>query len=374
MINSVESYSISFFILLIILISIRRQSDKTRIDNLLFTGIILINMALLFFDLFQSFVDKQPGTMMYFLNNFTVFVFYLIGPFLSLLWLDYVDYFIHKDRVRLKKIHRLTLIPMIIFMGIVILSLFVNAFFYIDSSNTYFRGILYWPYIVYTYSFALIAAFLIIKYRKEIRRSSFYPMLFFVIPPIVGGIIQAIFYGLLLVWPMTMISVFMVFVFVQSQRANTDYLTNLFNKREFDNYINVIEKTKKRNYCLAGIFADLDQFKMINDQYGHYMGDLVLKETALLLLKSFDPNDFIARIGGDEFAVIFKLENPESLQTVIQTLNDNFTDFNQKKKYPFEVNLSFGALVFDKSIHGSINEFVKKLDELMYKNKNHLSK
>jgi len=370
-INAVESYSISFFILLIILISIRRQSDKSRFDNLLFTGIILINMALLFFDLIQSFVDKQPGTIMYFLNNCSSFMFYWIAPFLSLLWLDYVDFFIHKDRMRIKKIHRLVLIPMILFTATSIMSMFVNGFFFIDSSNTYFRGNLYWPYMIYTYSFVLIATFLIIKYRKGIRKSSFYPMLLFIIPPAVGGIIQAFFYGLLLVWPMTMISVFMVFVFVQSKRANTDYLTNLFNKREFDNYINVIEKIKRRNYYLAGIIADLDHFKMINDQYGHYMGDLVLKETSLLLLKSFDPNDFIARIGGDEFGVIFKLDNPESLKTTLKKLNDNFDDFNKINKFPFEVKLSFGAQVFDKSIHGSVHEFVKILDELMYTNKNH---
>lgn len=225
--------------------------------------------------------------------------------------------------------------------------------------------------MMFTYSFVIVANFYIIKQRKVIRKSSFYPMLLFIIPPAVGGILQAIYYGLFLVWPMTMISVFMVFVFVQSKRANTDYLTNLFNRREFDNYLNVIEKEKKRNYYLAGIIADLDHFKMINDEYGHYTGDLVLKETSLLLLKSFDPNDFIARLGGDEFGVILKLKNPELLKIMIKKLEDNFENFNKTNKYPFEVKLSFGALVFDKSLHKNIQEFVKALDLLMYANKNH---
>jgi len=369
MTNAIETYSISFLILLIILISIRRHSEKSHFENLLFTGIILINMTLLIFDFIQLCVDKQSGTMMVFLNNFSSFMFYWIAPFLTLLWLDYVDYFIHKDKLRIRKFHKFLAVPMLLYVLLCFLSMFTNIFFYVDSSNTYSRGNFYLLYLIIMYSFVVLSTYYIIKYRKRFSKSTYYPLLLFAVPPAIGGIIQAFSYGLLLAWPMTMISVFMVFVFVQSKRANTDYLTDIFNKREFDNYINVISKSRKHNYYLAGIFADLDGFKMINDKYGHYIGDLVLKETSFLLKQSFGPEHFIARLGGDEFGVIFKLEKPELLNVLIQKLNDNFADFNENKKFPFEIKLSIGSQVYDEAIHGSVQDFVKILDELMYAEK-----
>lgn len=80
--------------------------------------------------------------------------------------------------------------------------------------------------------------------------------------------------------------------------SNTDFLTDLDNRRSFYQYIR--ENRGTRPLCL--LYADLDQFKKVNDTFGHKAGDAALIVTARLLQECF-PHDFIARIGGDEFLV-----------------------------------------------------------------------
>jgi len=367
--EGVGSFSISFFILLIIYISLRKQTEKTHYDNILFSGMIFLNMMLLVDDFIQIIVDEKSGLFFHVANQVTSFILYAAAPLLTLMWLYYADYFIHKDQERVKRIHRWMLIVIAINTILSALSMYFNIYFYIDAQNVYYRGNFYWVYMIITYAFVVLSYITIISHHKNIKKSSFFPMLVFAIPPAVGGIIQSIYYGLLLVWPMTMISVFLVYVFVQSHRANTDYLTNLYNKREFDNYVIVQEKSHLNKKYLAGIIADLDHFKMINDQYGHYMGDQILTITADLLRKSFGKNDFIARVGGDEFGVLMKVTSKEALNEAIETLNRNFDAFNQKKLYPFEIKVSIGADLYNSQKHGSVNDFIKRLDELMYANK-----
>ena len=91
--------------------------------------------------------------------------------------------------------------------------------------------------------------------------------------------------------------------------ANTDGLTGLFNERYFTMMLQDKEK-KKLPFVL--VYLDLDRFKPINDTYGHTMGDKLLQETAKRLLLCIRKNDYVFRIGGDEFCVLLKDEASEA--------------------------------------------------------------
>ena len=80
--------------------------------------------------------------------------------------------------------------------------------------------------------------------------------------------------------------------------SNTDFLTGLYNRRYFYQYIH----GSRGNKSVSLLYIDLDWFKAVNDTYGHKVGDAVLTGTARTLVESF-PNDFVARLGGDEFLV-----------------------------------------------------------------------
>lgn len=93
----------------------------------------------------------------------------------------------------------------------------------------------------------------------------------------------------------------------------TDSLTGIHNRSQFEETIlEKISYAKRYNNKIALLFVDLDKFKIINDTLGHYAGDLLLKEVATRLKSCIRLDDFIARIGGDEFGII--LNNIESIK------------------------------------------------------------
>jgi diguanylate cyclase (GGDEF)-like protein len=104
----------------------------------------------------------------------------------------------------------------------------------------------------------------------------------------------------------------------------TDALTGLYNRFQFDKTI--VEKTysaERYKYLIGLLFIDLDNFKLINDTFGHHIGDLLLKEVSQRLRSCLRTDDFLARIGGDEFSVIVNItESIESIGIVAQKILD----------------------------------------------------
>jgi diguanylate cyclase (GGDEF)-like protein/PAS domain S-box-containing protein len=107
----------------------------------------------------------------------------------------------------------------------------------------------------------------------------------------------------------------------------TDPLTGLYNRRHFDSQMEVIlsdHLPKNMPVCL--LLIDLDGFKFINDTYGHPFGDEVLRTTAQLLKQQVRRNDYIARLAGDEFAMVLKNTDIENATRIAQKLHDRIND------------------------------------------------
>jgi GGDEF domain-containing protein len=88
--------------------------------------------------------------------------------------------------------------------------------------------------------------------------------------------------------------------------AITDELTGLYNGRYFKHFLNkILEKARTLRFSVTLLLFDIDDFKRYNDQYGHGVGDDILRQTAALMRKCCREHDLVARISGDEFAVVF---------------------------------------------------------------------
>jgi two-component system cell cycle response regulator len=86
----------------------------------------------------------------------------------------------------------------------------------------------------------------------------------------------------------------------------TDDLTGVYNSRYFRHFLgSILERAKDRRFPVALLLFDIDNFKQYNDQYGHGVGDEILKQTAALMRRCCRDHDLVARISGDEFAVVF---------------------------------------------------------------------
>lgn len=88
-------------------------------------------------------------------------------------------------------------------------------------------------------------------------------------------------------------------------RSHTDFLTGLYNRRYFQLKLTQEARTARKKTSLCVAMIDVDNFKAVNDTYGHVVGDLIIADLAAVLKKSTRSSDVVTRWGGDEFAIIF---------------------------------------------------------------------
>lgn len=149
-----------------------------------------------------------------------------------------------------------------------------------------------------------------------------------------------------------------------------DELTKINNRKFLEEILSEIFSRKNINKNnIAFCFLDVDDFKFINDNYGHLIGDKILSMIANTLKSNVRPADKVFRWGGDEFALIlFDIETNNQLHELLKRLklliNDSFINYKQEK---LNVTMSFGATKISKD--DTINSLTKRADDNMYESK-----
>lgn len=155
-----------------------------------------------------------------------------------------------------------------------------------------------------------------------------------------------------------------------ANRAKYDYLTGLLNRRTIEELI-ALENLQKRGVnSFALIIGDVDHFKQINDNYTHDCGDLVLKQIAKNLLKTFRVSDKVCRWGGEEFMVFCENVTFEHAHILLERTRKNI--LSQKIVYEDElvqVSITFGAVFCDDLSKYNKAELIKQADLLLYEGK-----
>lgn len=152
----------------------------------------------------------------------------------------------------------------------------------------------------------------------------------------------------------------------------TDQLTNLYNRRGFttlvEQQLRVAERTKNDMLLL---YADLDDLKKINDTLGHRSGDEAIVEASNVLKEVFRKMDIIARIGGDEFAVLAPEASLEHSEVIRHRLRNQIDIHNSREDRDYNLSLSIGMAYYDPSTPSSLDELISRADSLMYEQKRH---
>lgn len=151
-----------------------------------------------------------------------------------------------------------------------------------------------------------------------------------------------------------------------------DDLTALRNRRGFlllTEQELMLARNKRIGLDLWLIFADLDGLKQINDTLGHQAGSQAIIQTANILRNTFRETDVVARIGGDEFAILAVTNDSDSGNILVARIKDNLRAFNLREKLPYNLSLSVGAVQVDPEKSKSINELLEAADQAMYEQK-----
>ncbi len=150
--------------------------------------------------------------------------------------------------------------------------------------------------------------------------------------------------------------------------ARIDPLTGLLNPRSFnDSAQTEIDKASRFKRPFTVAFIDLDNFKMVNDQLGHSVGDVLLQLVAETIKKNTRVVDIVARLGGDEFIILLPETGIESAQVVFRKLQERIMEAMQKNRWP--ITLSIGAVTYINP-PDTVDNMLKKADNLMYSAKN----
>lgn len=146
--------------------------------------------------------------------------------------------------------------------------------------------------------------------------------------------------------------------------ASTDPLTSILNKRAFYELSAIeLHKAGRYNHTLSILCLDVDNFKYINDNFGHHTGDLLLKTVSDIIKSNVRKIDVVGRLGGDEFAILISRNGTESAFFVANKLRNLLLEAMQKNGWP--ATFSMGLATFE-SPPETVEELVQKGDILMY--------
>lgn len=155
---------------------------------------------------------------------------------------------------------------------------------------------------------------------------------------------------------------------ISDKLLKMDALTGLYNHKTFHEYLdNLLQHAKTMNVSIHLAIMDIDNFKQVNDTYGHWVGDLVLAEVSQVLLSTMTPNDFAARYGGEEFAVIFADTSIEEALTYCEAVRERVESIRMPQLEERKITISCGLCSF---FPGNDKESLfRHADEALYRAK-----
>ena len=360
--------------LLIMLIICRHMTKRIRrpVDRI-FSAIILIGILGTILEPFTFMIDGRPGGFFRCASIFANSLEFACVATVSVLWVWYVDLNMNHDVKRLTT----KFVPMIVIWAILMLLLIGNIFggflFSVDDNNVYSRqplGYIFYVFLVISYS---TSVFLYYKFRAIHGKAQFFPIWMFLTPLFLAIIIQIPFYGISVTFLGCAVGLVSIYLNILSKQSLVDSLTGLYNRAYIEHALIVAKRNKR--YVYSGIMLDIDQFKQINDEFGHTAGDEALENAAKILINSTDRDSLAFRFAGDEFIVLVRepVGNAEVLESktiaLEKRIRAEMEAFNSSGKTPYKVIFSIGHTMYDPTLED--DDFFRNMDAEMYKDKQH---
>lgn len=252
---------------------------------------------------------------------------------------------------------------------IAVILLVINIFYplvFSNSSGEYKRGPAYSVFLILAFLYIADSLYLYVKCRKKAGTLKLFPVEVFLVPIIIGVVVQALFVEIAITWTSIAIAIAGIMTALKNETIFLDHLTGLYNRV----YLEFLQKQayKKKNAWVCGIMIDLNGFKKINDNYGHAEGDAALITTAELLRRSFGEYGVITRYAGDEFVIMLNTTDEQLVKRLIEQAKKNFEEENKTTDKPYRLSASMGYAICDLRVE-TMDGFMNRIDRRMYRDK-----
>ncbi|MGN1015716.1 MAG: GGDEF domain-containing protein [Faecousia sp.] len=337
---------------------------KRRAGDILYDMIILITILGCVLEAVSFLIDGKIFQGCRVVSYAVNALLFLGTIFVGCFWCLYVDFRIHTNVRRLYISSCFLLIPVAVVTGLVISSVLGSGLmFTISPENVYQRGKLVWISYVFLFGYYAYSLYLSLAARKSGLHIQFFPVLYFIIPCILGTVLQGLFYGISIGWTTVAIAMTFVHVQLQSMNAYVDSLSELYNRR----YLDYILSHRKHlgGRFVYGIYIDMNDFKGINDRYGHSCGDDAIRTIGRILSESTPTGGVAIRCAGDEFLILMVTPAEAAARAVMAKVEQKTKAFNDSGEAPYTISMAIGISRFDTE-RDSVEEFLANLDKQMY--------
>lgn len=358
--NGTGAILVLFLLLYRIRIAQTNQFDEKAYNFLLIvTFIATINETLSFI------IDARPGFIFYILQYISNTICTDASVIVGYCWCLFVEYHIYRNTNRIKKKSRILAIPLIITTILLIINLFGNGIiFSISEKNKYMRGLFSYAVYVTVFFYYIESIWTVKTTKNDSILVEFFPIYYFVVPCMIGTIIQGLFFGIAVGWLCVAIAFILIYIEFQISNSFIDDLSGLYNRKYMNHYLNKLQNAKNKH--VYGFLLDVNDFKVINDTYGHLSGDRAIIHIGKILQNTIGNGCVAIRMGGDEFVIFANFKTNEEALALKKRIEQNVRQFNIHSKEPFHLSFSIGIAKYN----GNIDTFLSAMDDSMYEAKN----
>ncbi|MGN0778777.1 MAG: GGDEF domain-containing protein [Aristaeellaceae bacterium] len=354
---------IGVMLVLTLYFSNQRRPHMHR-DMRLVTRMLWMTLVACVADLTLACIDGQPGMSNTVLLYVCGSLLFLMNVLTSLTWVKFI--IIHLSIPFSNQRKHMYVFLLILSCALLAVNLFYPCVFSAQD-NVYARAGGFWFFTCVIFLALGDSLYLYIKCRAKVGMLRVFPVYVFLVPILTGTIVQTLFTELTIGWPSVAVAMAGVMSALKNEVIFTDRLTGLHNRVYLEFLQQEIQK-KKKTY-VSGIMIDLNDFKQINDQFGHSMGDAALIATGDILNRIFGEYGVVMRYAGDEFIVLLNITDTLRVEQLMEEAHQAFADFNRTNSMPYRLSAAMGFAILDLKTQ-TMDEFMNRIDHEMYKEKN----
>ena len=362
--------NILFLLVLAIIFWQIHHSVSQQMSRVLFRYVVFGSIITLTLDTVWMLIDGQifPGCIT--ANKLVNMAFLGITGIMGGVWYLYILDFLGYDLTKRRILMILT--PGIILVILNVLTLKTGWIFTVNENNVYIRGP--WFPLQTIGALSTLAASLIhliifyfLPHTKIPKRQIGLQISFYSVP-FIGTVLALPISGMPGTWTCSAVSIILMYMNDQDNAVQRDSLTGLNNRKNLEQIFKAYTRQIREKHQLFLFMLDLDNFKQINDTYGHTTGDQVLVEASGLIMQSLEGKQgYLARYGGDEFLVMCFFGGETDAIQYKKALQEDFSQWNNEHNDPYSLSCSIGYARCKKS--GSLEELVQTADKNLYADK-----
>lgn len=339
---------------------------------------LIITVAL---DTICWFINGQPGSFFFYSNYvFNIMLFTILSLFTTML-ATFINLSATYDAKTQHNYRIASIIVVSIVFVLCILSVPFGFIFKVDPvTNLYSRGNLYYIMVAIMISPIVYATLSLFRkfgnYSSKVIQNN-KPLILLIVCDLFLSAFFLILQGkgiieISLLFPVNALGILCLHFLIITNTITIDYLSGMKNRLGLERYLGRLPKYINDYFAL--IYIDLNDFKSINDSFGHMIGDQAIKEFSDIILSEIRGKDLAARIGGDEFVIVKIVKEPEHAQKVVQAIQRSIDEFNSRKDKSYKLNFSYGISYTKPKEIIDKEKLLEDADKLMYENKKRTKK